>query len=344
MKKVLRIAVGAATICLLDASLLAATAPQPPRWRFAPVESDWLNPRTHEILPPAEHRTLDTQGVIEPTGGRDSETTNSDTAQSPPCGLCNGVNVTGDALLNWDSPRDLGGMARLVTTTSFEIAGNRDVPSAAATPEPFSQWFRNLTEQWPALSSIAAMPWKVIGGCALFLIMLLCWLRSRSACRDSSPARNRAVARSQTARTTASQPVRVGGNGGSTGQPAIPDWILETLQSNESGASAESASRDKSEERRQLESWRKLSQVASKAFILEEECEAARQHAVSLSLIAVALGVGGLGIVATKCLDSYSLITGACMSATSLVILGWSGLKVVLHRLRRWILLRPVRP
>ena len=117
------------------------------------------------------------------------------------------------------------------------------------------------------------------------------------------------------------------------------NWSLEPVE----GADADHTSRDKSEERRQLESWRKLSQVASKAFILREEEEAAKQHALWLSLVAVALGVCGLGIIATAALGAYSLLCGICLVGMCLVMLSWGGLKVVFHQLRRWILLRPVR-
>lgn len=346
-------AIGVGLACLLGVTAPAAANAGPlVRAATAPVHSDWQYPETLEVLPTPQRFWLDIDvHVTELPTEPDAADLSSETATPPSSGIGGAIGPfnlsasgnSGQFLLEPPAP-----FTTPASDNAMVVATIEPVSEAGTLFDPISQWLPQLISDWTGGTSVAVTPWAIVAGCGLILILIARLLRLRRSEPVKTPSRKAAPAAmvQGQARAAAAQVARklaAVGTAGGEPQEELEDWIVESMKSDDSHASAEVVSRDKLEERRQLESWRKLSQVHSKAFILKEEEDAAKQYAMWLSLVAVAFGVSGLGIVATSCLGPYSLLSGACLSATSLVIFGWSGVKVVFHGLRRWILLRPAR-
>ncbi len=350
-------AIGVGLACLLGVIAAPAVAARPTvRACIAPVESDWQYPEPLEVLPSAERHSLDIETVVEPDHRNAYPETAPVVMQPTPDAATGGVRgairqMGLSASWNAESVTLVAPEFTIVPVSSAAMHDTSSASNDAATLfDPISQWLPQLVNEWTGGTSVAVTPWAIVATCGLILILSARLLRLRRSEPRSSTAHKRQVvaavngyARHPATGSTKVRKLATKTAAGGAPQEELEDWILDSLKSDESKTGLENVSRDKSEERRQLESWRKLSQTASKAFILQEEEEAAKQYAIWLSLVAVGFGVSGLGIVATSCLGTYSLLSGACLAATSLVIFGWSGLKVVFHQLRRWILLRPAR-
>jgi hypothetical protein len=347
--------------CLLIVSATPA-ASAPLRIDAGNSRFDWDFPHDNELPPSADLQIPDLdwqpapglQDALPP----DETPVESETVIQPPSPVIrsSGIrNAVGGASLSSCRCDDQG--CSVVASMQPAAVATRpfhDVSDSMWSLDAASGWWPQFVHQWTGGTAIAAMPWAVVGGVALILILLSRLTRSRHESRDKphKHARRTAAAHASTSQAQQAaialraklelQPAGHSSAGASGGEE-LEDWIVESLNGNDAAAAAELAARDKLEERRQLESWRKLSQVASKAFILREQEEEAKQHAVWLSLVAIALGVCGLVIIATSSLGPYSLLSGVCLAVMSLVMLSWSGLKVVFHQFRRWILLRAAR-
>ncbi len=346
-----RLVIGVGIACLLGLTAPNSAAATLPTRVYSPNSGfDWEFPGEYEILGVPELHLLDLGRLLEPPP-RNSYPAFTPQAAVPEAAPAAGIRNAADG--TWVTPGravfpgSAVGHPPRVSFTEYAVA--EPIAPSGVEAELISVWLPQLVQEWAGNTSLAAMPWAAIGAGSLILIVLARMLRPRPTAKRKPQSHTRQTSNLTRSVRHVSQgspvssklklhPATTSGEADGNGEAELEDWIVEGADS-----AADHALRDKSEERRQLESWRKLSQVASKAFILKEEEEAAKQNALWLSLVAVALGVSGLGIIATAAVGPYSLLCGVCLAGMSLVMLSWSGVKVVFHQLRRWILLRPVR-
>lgn len=349
MKTHIRLVIGVGTACLAGLTAIAADADKlPMRINSHLAGGDWDHFREYEILDSVDRLFLNLDQQIEPPlrdNDLEAESHSDDLANivAPNSG---GIrSAIGESWIPSSRPESTGCLVGQLPLYAGAADGmhRTEMPSQThGEAELVTVWLPQLFHQWTGGTAMAAMPWALIGSIAFLVVLLARMFGSRRSRDRHLPSRKPAVTTPPRPRESApakTLPVTKAVSSIPTGKTEeLEEWSLESTHGTD-----DQASRDKSEERRQLESWRKLSQVASKAYILREEEETAKQHAMWLSLVAIGLGVSGLGIIATASLGPYSLLSGVCLAVMSLVMLSWGGLKVVFHQLRRWILLRPVR-